>query len=714
MATVCFVTFEIHPTTLGGVGVLLHHAAAELLRRGHEVVFLLDMPRKQVRRFAEVDRLALPHPERCRVHDARALTADFPYPGEEIPSAAQRRAAAYGHAYLKLLEIEPELDAVEFIDYTGVGTYPMVQRLFGREPEGARRPVLGVRLHNPLELIDRFSPTSQMDRDRYALYGLERAGIAMAEAVLTPTMPYYEAYFRDSYRLEPRRVVESQSPKQPLPPPRDAPAAREHRVVFVGRMWHFKGVDQLVHAAVGLLRDRPGLDWSFEFIGPDSKESPFHASFTEYLLTLVPRSMRDRFVFTGNLSHEQIADRLATAGCAVFPNRFESFCYALHETYDAGVPVVVNDLPGFAAFFEHEKNCLVYDGTTEGLTAAMARMIDDGALRDRLRRPCAVATEPLGAFYDAPQASVPLVDRVEAETLDALVLVLCPSRLEQARPTLEALARQTHRAFRVVCLVGAEPDTEETIWLLGQPWHARGPDGRVLSGADLATAGCLSILRAGDRSEPGWLGACAGALARSSQIHAAGTWGVRGGALVSSQLDISPELWAQERGGELTRLVHRTAPGRLATDLLEMNLGPLGEIGWVLERCAAGTRVAVLPESMIALAAEPERGIEPGVLHYFAHRCLTPFGDRIAIASGLAHEREGELARRLAACEHRLRTLRVDPAGVYANGLPSEGLIVEHKLRLAHELGGRDLVKIAMRKLRGRITGKGVGDAESR
>ena len=42
MSTILFVSYEIHPTTWGGAGVLLHHAAVQLLSEGHRVVFLLD------------------------------------------------------------------------------------------------------------------------------------------------------------------------------------------------------------------------------------------------------------------------------------------------------------------------------------------------------------------------------------------------------------------------------------------------------------------------------------------------------------------------------------------------------------------------------------------------------------------------------------------------------------------------------------------------
>ncbi|RLE25172.1 MAG: hypothetical protein DRJ50_03440, partial [Actinobacteria bacterium] len=376
MSTICFVTFEIHPTTAGGCGVLLHHAACHLLEQGHTVIFALDMPPKQVKRFRDVDRLKLPNPHNCRVHSWSELASGCRLTQEHVALPTQLRAARYSHAYKELLKVEPDVDLIEFIDYCGVGYYAFADRVYGREPEHANKPVLTVRLHNPLELIDSFSPTDQMGSDRYMLYALERGTINLADTVLTPTESYHRAYFERDYPLPPDAVVVSQSPKLPFPSVTRRPDKSRFRIAYVGRMWHFKGVDQLVHAAVALMLKRPELDFTVDLIGPDSPESPYHHSFTEYLKTLIPSSLNSRFVFTGNVTHEQIADRLNDALFAVFPNLFESFCYALHEVYDAGVPIVANDLPGIRDFFHDEKNCLLYDGTTEQLIERMERMID--------------------------------------------------------------------------------------------------------------------------------------------------------------------------------------------------------------------------------------------------------------------------------------------------------------------------------------------------
>ena len=92
MPTTCFASYEIHPTTKGGCGVLLHNAAAHLLKRGHDVIFLLSMPAREFEQFRDRDRKLLPHADRCRAYHVDDLCDDFPYDAEQIPTTASSRA----------------------------------------------------------------------------------------------------------------------------------------------------------------------------------------------------------------------------------------------------------------------------------------------------------------------------------------------------------------------------------------------------------------------------------------------------------------------------------------------------------------------------------------------------------------------------------------------------------------------------------------------
>src|SRR6185295_195770 len=99
---------------------------------------------------------------------------------------------------------------------------------------------------------------------------------------------YYERYYKDLYNLEPGRVVVSSPPKQAFPRVTRRPgAAGPFSILFIGRMFHLKGVDQLVHAAVMLMKERPSLDFNVDLVGYDSDESPIAGGYTKYLKTLI-------------------------------------------------------------------------------------------------------------------------------------------------------------------------------------------------------------------------------------------------------------------------------------------------------------------------------------------------------------------------------------------------------------------------------------------
>ena len=288
MATICFVSYEIHPTTWGGCGVLLRHAAEHLLRRGHEIVFLLDVPREYFDRFDGTDRLTFSHAERCRAYHVDTLCEDFPLRREEVPRFALWKSLRFAHAHAKLAARE-RLDFVEFFEYCGVGYYALVRRLFGVD---GGRAALGVRLHNSIELIDTFGVT-RLDDERASLYALERGTLRLAETILTPTTTYFERHYRDRYGIDPARVVVSQSPKMPFPRVERRPVSPPRvKIVHVGRLFRFKGVDQLVRAAVTLMRRRPDLDCTVELIGPDSEDTPLGVSFVEFLSS--PKSFDGR------------------------------------------------------------------------------------------------------------------------------------------------------------------------------------------------------------------------------------------------------------------------------------------------------------------------------------------------------------------------------------------------------------------------------------
>jgi glycosyltransferase involved in cell wall biosynthesis len=654
--------------------MLIHHAAELLLRQGHRVTFLLDVPLHEFVQFMERDRLLFSNPQECTAYHVGTLCSDLPYHLEQVSSWSAWQSLRFAHAFAALLRRD-RIDFAEFVDYCGLGYYAMVDKVYARDTPS---PVLGVRLHNSIELIDRYGATRELARERHRLYGLERSAIRLAEVVLAPTWTYYEKHYRSDYNLDPRKVVVSQSPKLGFARVRCRPGREgPFSILYFGRLMQFKGVDQLIHAAVALFERHGELRGTVELVGPDSTASPFADSYVKYLETLVPAALRERFIFRGALSHTEMPDLLDHVLFAVFPNRFESFCYALHEIYDAGVPVIVNDLAGVADFFHHEQNALVYNGTTSGLLEKMERLVFDDELRERLARPSAVADQPLGDYYGRPVALAPLRDDAQgrARGIRGLCVVLARTGSEPRERTLDALRRQTDQAFDVVCLTEARSGHAETLWWLGTPWRVHRPDGVGIPATQIVARDALAILEAGDRPDPEWFERSARVLGNRSEMAFTGTWLRREGRVIPSWLDIAPELHPFEQGCRLTRALVRTQPGQLLVDVLDPDLGALGEIGFIWKTVAAVGPGCLLPQPLLEIAAAEPPALDTYLLAFLVARYGSPFAGRLSLLVGYADQQPD--------------------AGGDDPLVPAVG---QH-MGSANQLDGRTLLRLASRKL---------------
>jgi len=582
--TICFVSYEIHPATPGGCGVLIYHATLELLRRGLRVVLLLDLTDDAYRRFIDATLPEFQAQGDCLAFQVHPLAAQAP-PRRLFASEALYQSIRIAHAVDRLNQ-QLVLDAIEFFDFSGAAYHALTDRLFGE----AGGPVLSVRLHNTIELIRRHSPPQKLSGQQVVLHALERAALRLAETILAPSAAYGVAYAEGYYGIEPGRIVVSPpvgppvgSPVGPLagaagsPPPTTRPGRPADRIVHLGRLAHFKGLEQLIQATVTLFRRRPESDLCLEIIGDESETSAMGLPFRRYLTRFIPDDLRHRFLFPGRLDRAGIQERLDRAVFAVFPNRFESFCYAAHEVRAAGVAVIVRELPAFADSFRDGIDALVYDGTTTVLAATMERLLEEPGLRQRLQSSRPLTLPALGPWYQAPVGRRPLAPEPPAPLPRVLVLIRRARPGAALKQTLAALNAQRHPPAQVVLLC-RESGPCRSFLVAGQQVVLRRPDLTPLDPSAITTGEAVTVLEAGDCPAPGWLYHCALALARRPTLGFAGTWVRQWGETVPSALDLGAEVYALS-GLTMVPLVIRTPAGRALLDVCDPCWGAELEAG---------------------------------------------------------------------------------------------------------------------------------------
>jgi hypothetical protein len=367
--------------------------------------------------------------------------------------------------------------------------------------------------------------------------------------------------------------------------------------------------------------------------------------------------------------------------------------------YDAGVPVIINRIPAFADFFVHEQNCLAYNGRTCELISCMRRLVDDDALRARIARPYPVADHPVGDFYFSPHTRRPLT-HTSAHAPRSQVFILCdsPDAIERA-PASKSLAAQTLAPQQCYWLIPAPRDGAETLWWLGSPWHLRDGAGRAVEPSDVNTLEAILLLHESDFLHTSWLSLCTAAMQRRPSCAFTGTWSTCNGAPLASTLDLAPELAPFDHPARLHRILLRTHPDQLLCDLFDTTLGPLGHIGAVWNGCATLGRGVLLPECLIETPNLAPLAPESRHLKSLVMRFGSAFADRLTLLAPILAEQAAH------AYEAGRDSLSPTPSTPPQRPATPQPLHTSDRIRIADELGGRTLARLAFSKLTRRVRG---------
>jgi glycosyltransferase involved in cell wall biosynthesis len=146
------------------------------------------------------------------------------------------------------------------------------------------------------------------------------------------------------------------------------------RILFLGQLGARKGTHILVEA-LKLLEYRPG--WRAVLAGDGEIEKTRSA--------LKRAGLETRVEVPGWLGPAETAERLANSDILVLPSFAENLPMSVIEGMAAGLGVVATPVGATAEIIvDGETGLLVPPGDTRALAAALAGLIKDGALRDRL------------------------------------------------------------------------------------------------------------------------------------------------------------------------------------------------------------------------------------------------------------------------------------------------------------------------------------------
>ncbi|MCE9672706.1 glycosyltransferase [Myxococcus stipitatus] len=370
---VCLVTEELYPFSKGGIGRVIHNLVMDSLRRRGPVELHLLLPSGVPMTASEVEAY-FDGGVRAHVAEARAhWETSFDEGGVYPPPAAFTDTRYHAQSLELMLELRRlesagvHFDTIEFPDYLGWAFCTLQEKLLG---SAFANTEVSVRLHSTWGIL------VQMERqlltpDNQGQVELERKALLDADRIVAH-LPRVAEFNHAFYRFPEswKEKVVCQFPPVSLEPP-GTPRAREWEVpdlLFVSKVQYLKRPDLFIRGAVLFMRTHP------EFTGRavlDCFMVP--GDHLTWVKSLVPPDLSARFVFTGP---SEDREALMRRGIVVIPSDYESLNLAAYEAAAVGAPLVLNErcvafAPGGP--FRDGVNCRTFDGSVEGLAAALER-----------------------------------------------------------------------------------------------------------------------------------------------------------------------------------------------------------------------------------------------------------------------------------------------------------------------------------------------------
>ncbi len=206
---------------------------------------------------------------------------------------------------------------------------------------------------------------------------MEECCIFSAKEVIAPTEI---AWNQTSERLQHFRSVEvvpnlldkklfSQNGKQI--------SENENYILFVGRLDRHKGADLLLRFFLEW-QSKLSPDIKLILVGRDCFWKEYDMTFTEFWQEKIPKGIKNKIVFTGQIEHTSVKEYMEFASLCVFPSRWEMFGIVCLEAMSFGIPVVVSKNTGLAEVLGKDLHefSLDFDTEQEKLVTIIQSMVD--------------------------------------------------------------------------------------------------------------------------------------------------------------------------------------------------------------------------------------------------------------------------------------------------------------------------------------------------
>ncbi len=154
-------------------------------------------------------------------------------------------------------------------------------------------------------------------------------------------------------------------------------------ILFVGRLEHRKGIDIIFECIPYICQKYNNV--IFRFSGDDTINMPnSEKTYKDYFLSKY-NEFKDRVIFEGYISDEEIINRYSNCDIFIAPSRFESFGLIFLEAMIFSKPVIGTNVSGIPeAVSDGVSGILIEDENSEDLKNALIKLIENKDIRESM------------------------------------------------------------------------------------------------------------------------------------------------------------------------------------------------------------------------------------------------------------------------------------------------------------------------------------------
>lgn len=366
---ICYLVNEYYPDIRGGIGKFVYILAREVAKLGHQV-HVITLTRDNIERVDFEENVWV---HRIKVNNYPKSLLEYNTVNDNFNQ--NRMNTLYSH-YEEILKINKKckVDVVQTPIWDSLGFYALFDTRFN----------LVTTLHTSLKTV--YEGIYHINEEVEFHIEIEEYLLNKNKFIVSNSKAIekqYNQYYNDACEGKTFLIPHGLEDISKLVKKHDKKLSDNIEILFVGRLEHRKGIDIIFECIPYICQKYNNV--IFRFSGDDIINMPnSEKTYKDYFLSKY-NEFKDRVIFEGYISDEEIINRYSNCDIFIAPSRFESFGLIFLEAMIFSKPVIGTNVGGIPeAVSDGVSGILIEDENSEDLKNALIKLIENKDIRESM------------------------------------------------------------------------------------------------------------------------------------------------------------------------------------------------------------------------------------------------------------------------------------------------------------------------------------------